>query len=174
MILTLFNTNKDLCNAWAKEFSTEIACGKVRVLCTDLHNLPKHQFTATAGNSYGIMDGGIDLAFRNILGLEVQDKVQWFIAQYYHGFLPVGEAVVVETKHEKCGNLIYAPTMEYPMTVNEWSAFKAMLAILVRTVQIGNVESLAVCGLGTGIGGVPPELAAKMMKKAYDVCYGGG
>ncbi len=52
------------------------------------------------GNSFGIMDGGLDLAIRSHLGLEVQERLQSLIVKQFHGELPAGCAIVVESGHD--------------------------------------------------------------------------
>ncbi|WP_444907583.1 hypothetical protein ACJJIR_05455 [Microbulbifer sp. SSSA008] len=51
-------------------------------------------------NSFGIVDGGLDLPIRDRLGFQVEDRVQERIKYDFHGELPVGSAVVVPTSHE--------------------------------------------------------------------------
>jgi Macro-like domain len=46
-------------------------------------------------NSFGYMDGGIDLAYRRYFGLELQSRVQTKIKSEFRGELPVGQAMVV-------------------------------------------------------------------------------
>ena len=48
-------------------------------------------------NSFGIMDGGLDLAIRDTLGLVVQHRVQRTIVDRHHGELPIGCAEIVAT-----------------------------------------------------------------------------
>jgi len=85
--------------------------------------------------------------------------------------LLIGEAIVVPTEDVRIPWLICAPTMRVPMrirtTVNAYLAMKAIL-IAARTHKTDiPIETLAVPGLGTGIGQLAPELAAGQMAQAY-------
>ena len=68
-------------------------------------------------NSFGFMDGGLDLAIRDALGYGVQKAVQEIIRERHHGELPVGAAEVVETGHASWPFLVVAPTMRVPERV---------------------------------------------------------
>src|ERR1700730_3625390 len=82
-------------------------------------------------NSFGYMDGGIDLAYLRFFGLELQSIVQQKIKSDFHGELPVGQAMVVPTGHESIPYLVAAPTMRIPdkigETVNVYLSFRAPL-----------------------------------------------
>jgi O-acetyl-ADP-ribose deacetylase (regulator of RNase III) len=124
-------------------------------------------------NSFGIMDGGLDLAIRNHLGFEVQERVQRQIVERFHGELPVGSAVVVETGHATWPYLVAAPTMRVPeniaQTVNAYLALRAALLAVERfNKEAGKavVRSMLCPGLGTGIGGIEPKRCAVQMRMA--------
>ena len=117
-------------------------------------------------NSFGIMDGGLDLAIRNELGFVVQQRVQRAIIDNHHGELPVGAVVVVETGDPRWPLLVAAPTMRIPepvgATLNAYLAARAaFLACLSR-----GVASMVCCGLATGIGAMEPRRAAVQMRMA--------
>lgn len=50
-------------------------------------------------NSFGFMDGGIDLAYSNFFGWDLQDRLQETLRREHAGELPVGGAVVTPTPH---------------------------------------------------------------------------
>jgi len=124
-------------------------------------------------NSFGFMDGGIDLAYRRYFGVEVQSRVQARIRSEFFGELPVGQATVVATGHQEVPFLVAAPTMRIPDriadTVNVYLAFRAaLLAVLAHNHGSPTViESLRVPALGTGIGSMPLVRAARQMHAAY-------
>src|SRR5262245_53290885 len=80
-------------------------------------------------NSFGFMDGGIDLSYSHFFGWELQDRLQQLLHRDHAGELPVGAAVVVPTQHETIPFLVSAPTMRVPAniseTVNVYLAFRA-------------------------------------------------
>ncbi len=69
-------------------------------------------------NSFGFVDGGIDLLYAQHFGWEVQDRLQELI-RTRHRELLVGSAKMVETGHARIPFLIAAPTMRVPMILRE-------------------------------------------------------
>jgi O-acetyl-ADP-ribose deacetylase (regulator of RNase III) len=124
-------------------------------------------------NSFGFMDGGIDLAYRRYFGLDLQSRVQTKIRSEFHGELPVGQAMVVPTGHETVPYLVAAPTMRIPDrvddTVNAYLAFRAALLAVLAHNDADNapIKSLRAPALATGIGAMPLARAAHQMHSAY-------
>ena len=127
-------------------------------------------------NSFGYMDGGIDLVYVQRFGWELQDRLQSHLKEQHDGELPVGQATIVETLDTEIPYLISAPTMRVPAnvstTLNAYLAFRAA----IRAVKQHNVEnempirSVLCPGLCTAIGRMPADLAARQMAAAYSVC----
>jgi len=112
------------------------------------------------------MDGGIDLAVRNMFGVQLQDSVQWVIAHRFNGLLPVGKCIIVPTHHRKFPNLIYAPTMVTPQSIpaeNVYNCFKSILNSVPDDYDI----DIACCGLGSLTGKLPYKVVAETMLSAY-------
>jgi O-acetyl-ADP-ribose deacetylase (regulator of RNase III) len=128
-------------------------------------------------NSFGIMDGGLDLAIRSEMGTDIQKRVQAVILERYHGEMPVGVAEVVETGHARWPFLVVAPTMRVPEpvsnTLNAYLAFRATLvAIRSFNDESLRIDSVVVPGLATGIGGMEPRRCAAQMRVAFDQVLG--
>lgn len=133
-------------------------------------------------NSYGWMRGGIDAVYARAFP-EVEEQVRSAVLAYHGGELPVGEALLVPTGVPNPIWLISAPTMREPGerlpadTVHPYLAARAVLRLwasavlesgaLVRQV----VRSIAMPGLGTGVGGVAPELCARQIAAAWDEVF---
>jgi O-acetyl-ADP-ribose deacetylase (regulator of RNase III) len=121
-------------------------------------------FTADAivspANSFGYMDGGIDLAYRGFFGPEIEARLQRHIQTQHHGELPVGQAVVIETRHHTIPFLVSAPTMRVPAviedTVNVYLGFRAALLAVRRHNESAArpIKSLLSPAFGTGVGGM--------------------
>lgn len=158
-----------LCRAWREAFADEES---FEVVQGDYFSREADAMVSPA-NSFGIMDGGLDLAIRDALGFQVQQNAQKIIVDKHHGELPVGSAEVVETGHAKWPHLVVAPTMRIPesvsLTVNAYLAFRAAL-LAIRTWN-GNahtkIRSLVCCGLGTGIGNLDERRCAVQMRMAW-------
>lgn len=130
-------------------------------------------------NSFGFMDGGLDLKYSQFFGWELERRLRGVLEEHHLGELPVGQAVIVETEPPDIPYLISAPTMRVPMQVaNTPNAFLAFRAIL-QAVQLFNqtehrkITSILCPGLGTGEGKMPPERCAYQMLKAYEICIHG-
>ncbi|GIG67701.1 macro domain-containing protein [Phytomonospora endophytica] len=118
-------------------------------------------------NSFGFMDGGLDGRYLVHFGQSIQTAVRARIFHDHDGELFVGEALAVETGDASVPWLIAAPTMRVPMrlpadTVNPYLAMRAIL----RCAAGLGVTSVAVPGLGTGVGGVPAATCARQMAAA--------
>ena len=130
-------------------------------------------------NSFGFMDGGIDMAISRHFGWHVQERVQKTIQSKFHGELIVGMADIVATDNPQIPYVIAAPTMRVPMllehtSVNVYLATRAVL-LLIKFGSFPDgraidkiVKRVAIPGMGTGVGGFPPAICAKQMKQAVD------
>jgi len=127
-------------------------------------------------NSFGRMDGGIDLAYRNHFGLHIERTVRTVIENDFGGELPVGRAVIVPTGNRRIPRLVVAPTMRRPGDISETeNAYLAMRAALEAVREHNEkraeapddrIRTLLVPGMGTGVGGMGPSDAADQMKRA--------
>ncbi len=168
--LILIDRSPPLVDRWWEQFSD---CPEVEVIAGDYFQRPADAIVSPA-NSFGIMDGGLDLAIRDTLGFSVQDRIQAVILEKYHGELPVGSAEVVPTDEPRWKYMVAAPTMRVPesvaFTLNAYLAFRAVLVAVEnfnRAAGKRAIDSLVCCGLGTGIGKVPPARCAAQMRVAY-------
>lgn len=130
-------------------------------------------------NSYGWMRGGIDALYARAFP-EVEQLVRSGVLAYHGGELPVGEALLVPTGVSNPGWLFSAPTMREPGstlpadTVNPYLSARAVLRLWAEGVLANGtpvrhlVRSIAMPGLGTGVGGASPELCATQFAAAWD------
>jgi O-acetyl-ADP-ribose deacetylase (regulator of RNase III) len=167
----LIDRSPTLVDRWKEQFAD---CPGVESVAGDYFHRPADAIVSPA-NSFGIMDGGVDLAIRDQLGFPVEGRLQAVIVQRHHGELPVGCAEVVETGNPQWRYLVAAPTLRVPepvpFTINAFLAFRAvLLAVENFNKQCGRreIDSLACCGLGTGIGQISPNRCA-IMRAAYQV-----
>jgi len=170
--LVLIDRSQPLVDRWKEQFSD---CPEVEVLVGDYFQRPADAIVSPA-NSFGIMDGGLDLAIRDQLGFTVQERLQAAIVEKYHGELPVGSAEVVPTDDPRWRYMVAAPTMRVPesvaFTLNAYLAFRAILVAVENFNKASGqrtIDSLVCCGLGTGIGKVAPTRCAAQMRVAYQL-----
>ncbi|RKH17353.1 Appr-1-p processing protein [Corallococcus sp. CA047B] len=171
----LIDRAPQLVKAWAEAFE---AFDFVSVVEGDFFSVSADAMVSPA-NSFGIMDGGLDLAIRDTLGLLVQDAVQKAIVERHHGELPVGAAEVVSSGDARWPFLVAAPTMRIPesvaQTVNAYLAFRAILLAVKRHNEAAGapvIRTLVCPGLGTGIGGLEPRRCAAQMRMALKQVLG--
>lgn len=129
-------------------------------------------------NSFGFMDGGIDMAISRFFGWHVQERLQRVIHTKHHGELLVGQAEIVKTDYNQIPYVISAPTMRVPMilkdSVNVYLAIRAVLTLVKygtfedNTAIADKVKTISLPGMGTGIGRVSPEIFARQMKQAIE------
>lgn len=161
----------DLYYAWRKHFKNVSA---VEVIDGDILQQSGDAIVSPA-NSFGYMDGGLDLKYSQHFGWDLEAKVRNVLEREHYGEIPVGNAIVVETLLEDIPFLISAPTMRVPMdvsqTVNAYLAFKAVLTECMRHNQNSNqkINTVLCPGLGTGEGRMDAETCACQMRRAYDV-----
>jgi len=166
---------EDVTTAWGSTFSN---LPDVKISCGDIFQHSADAIVSPA-NSFGYMDGGIDLVYSRFFGWELESSLKTLLVRQHYGELPVGQAVIVPTGHESIPFLVSAPTMRVPSnigsTANVYLAFRAALIAVLEHNRTGNqpIVSLLVPGFGTGIGGVPSEQAARQMRLAYDVTIAG-
>lgn len=110
-----------------------------------------------AANSHGIMGGGVAGVIRRAAGQEVEDQIR---AQTP---IPVGQAVLTSGGKTKFKGIIHAPTMAEPgMRIPARNVALATRAALLLADE-KSFESIAIPGMGTGIGGVTTQDAAMKM-----------
>jgi O-acetyl-ADP-ribose deacetylase (regulator of RNase III) len=171
----LRDINTEMVDAWKAAFA------EVPGILVSHGDIFEHKADAivSPANSFGYMDGGIDLLYSRYFGWELETNLQNLLSEKHYGELPVGQAVVLTTGHKSIPFLVSAPTMRVPTrigeTINIYLAFRAaLIAVLAHNANAAPpIGSLLVPGLGTGIGGVTPERAARQMRRAYDAIIGG-
>ncbi|NUM46952.1 MAG: macro domain-containing protein [Anaerolineales bacterium] len=168
--LILIDPKPALCTAWRTHFN---GLPNVEVIAGYFEELPEFDCMVSAANSFGLMDGGVDLAIIRFFGYALQDNVQKRILYEYLGEQPVGTSMIVETGNATHPYIAHTPTMRVPMEIiHTDNVYKAMWAMLlaVRNHNLINerkILTIACPGLGTATGRVPYPEAARQMAVAY-------
>lgn len=175
--VVLIDRSPDLCAAWADAFAERAG---VRVLEGDLLALSCDAAVSPA-NSFADMGGGIDQALDAHYAGRAQPRVREAIARDYLGELPVGAALITRYPVRRLRFLVTAPTMRIPGdvrgSINAYLAMRAALVAILkhnRDSPTDRIASVAIPGLGTGVGRLAYEEAATHMRLAYDTVVGGG
>lgn len=141
------------------------------------------QAVVSPANSFGWMRGGVDAVYAQAFPA-VEQQVRSAVLAYHGGELPVGQALIVPTGASAPAWLICAPTMRNPGellphdTVHPFLAARAVLRLWRDgTLEDGGpvrsaVRTIALPGMGTGVGGVSPETCARQVIAAWDEVIG--
>lgn len=170
MEFKLIGINEKLTQAWENVFKD---IENVNIIKDSIFNQPSDVIVSPA-NSFGYMNGGIDFSISKNLGWHIEKLVQQKIRDDYYGELLVGQSLIVETSHNDFPFLISAPTMRTLRSPNVYLAMKAILTLwkygkLDNGELVKNkVNSLAIPGLGTGVGQVPPIVCERQMRIAWE------
>ncbi len=168
--LILVDPKLELCQCWEKSFEnlpyTEIVQGR-------FEKLPAFDCMVSAANSFGLMDGGVDLAIANFFGQDLVKRVQEKIILEYLGEQPIGTSLIIETGNDRHPFIAHTPTMRIPQPIghtdNVYSAMWAMLLAVRKHNQQRQplIEIIACPGLGTTTGKMSFDEAAAQMACAY-------
>jgi O-acetyl-ADP-ribose deacetylase len=117
------------------------------------------QAIVNAANSRGIMGGGVAGVIKRAAGPEVDEEAR------RQAPIPVGSAVVTSGGRTRYRAIIHAPTMPEPaMRIDPQNVALATRAALALA-DTRDFASVAIPGMGTGVGGVAHADAAAMMIK---------
>jgi O-acetyl-ADP-ribose deacetylase (regulator of RNase III) len=171
MRLILVDRGREFCDVLRSQFRGH---PEVEIVCGRFEELPTFDCVITAGNSFGLMDAGMDLAVVRFFGPHVMELIQKQILQDYLGEQPVGTCIIVPTSHATHPFVAHAPTMRVPMNIQGTDhVYLAMWAALTAAhrhnrSESRQIESIACPGLGTGTGGMDLAEAALQICLAYE------
>ncbi|KOV79612.1 tail protein [Nocardia sp. NRRL S-836] len=170
--------DEPMANAWLAVAAGRNGVRVHRGSVLDIHA----QAVVSPANSQGWMRGGIDAVYAQAFPM-VESNVRSAVLALHGGELPVGEAQVVATGETEPAWLISAPTMRMPGellpgdTVHPYLAARAVLRLwLEGRLEDGTpvrdaVHTIAMPGLGTGVGGVAPTTCARQVAAAWDEAF---
>jgi O-acetyl-ADP-ribose deacetylase (regulator of RNase III) len=169
--LVLVDPIAEICSAWKQHFED---LPNVKIVNGHFEDLRAFDCMVSAANSFGLMDGGVDLAIVQFFGYELMDRVQDHVLTHYLGEQPVGTSFIIETGHAKHPFLAHTPTMRVPMRITRTdNVYRAMWAMLLAvrqhnlTSKHAMIKTVACPGLGTLTGQMPAGEAARQMAAAY-------
>jgi O-acetyl-ADP-ribose deacetylase (regulator of RNase III) len=164
--------NLPLVNKWKAAFEN---CDDVEASCGNVLDIAADAIISPA-NSFGFMDGGVDLAYSNHFGWDLEKRLQAVIKKEFNGELPVGMSTIIKTGDNTIKYLISCPTMRIPedvsKTLNAYLAFRAaFIAVFKHNEEHSDdpITSILCPGLGTGVGRLSYGACAMQMRYAYDV-----
>lgn len=190
VVYKLRDISKGMVEAWKSRFPESYKT--VQVSKGDIfESAPAADALVSPANSFGFMDGGIDMAYSNHFGWQMQERLQKVIREEHDGEILVGQAVIIPAYDEQkppsekdlkgfnegvpIKYLISAPTMRVPQgvenTVNAYLAFRAVI-LAVHKHNARNpgeqIRSVLCPGLGTDVGMMDHDQCANQMCLAYE------
>ncbi|WP_284749985.1 macro domain-containing protein [Amycolatopsis sp. RTGN1] len=176
--LVLCAVDEPLATAWTSAAAK--VTGRVRVHRGSVLDVVA-QAVVSPANSYGWMRGGIDAVYARAFP-GVEQSVRSAVLAFHGGELPIGEAVIVPTGEAEPAWLISAPTMRGPgerLPADTVHPYLAARAVFLQWRDGGldqgpvreYVDTIAMPGLGTGVGGVDPATCARQVAAAWDEVF---
>jgi len=108
-------------------------------------------------NSLGYMGGGVAGVIKRVGGSIIEEEA------VIKAPIPVGSAIITTAGSLPFKGVIHAPTIEEPaIETTEEKVRKAVRASLELADKMG-FKSIAMPGMGTGVGKLPKDIAAKAM-----------
>jgi len=164
----LIDRNKEMVDAWYEEFKNyanfEFYHGDIFDKSADI--------VASPANSFGFMNGGIELAYSNRMGWHIQEEFQRRIQEEYDGEILVGQSCLIDTDFTQYPKILLAPTMRVPLYLNGTpNVYLSAKAIFLGVKRYSENASCVIPGLGTGTGYVPYKMCAQKMRMAYEDFY---
>lgn len=186
VVFTLIDRQEALVKAWRDEIIGQQGFENFEVLQGDIFSFrpvpgPGLIALVSPANSFGDMNGGIDLVYTMEFGDDLQKHLQTEIYTKKYGELIVGDALIINIPRTYRGTvpislLISAPTMRHPSVVsNTMNAYLAFRAVLIQVYEYNRritdknlkIKQVICPGLGTAIGKIPVIKCAQQMYLAW-------
>ncbi|MBO7448743.1 MAG: macro domain-containing protein [Clostridiales bacterium] len=165
MHIYLIDNNINTVNAWSQYFSDNPDFTIFHGGFDFFMQTHKVDCIVSPTNSYGLMDGGYDLAITEWFGRDLMSHVQSYILEHFRGEQPVGSSVFIDTGTIK---LIHTPTMRIPSRIKDpMVVYTCMRTCLILALE-KKISSILIPAFGGGCGAVPSETIANMMSLAYN------
>lgn len=161
MKITITDLNETLIDCCKREIAYSNITD-LDAVCGDIFGQPAYG-VVSPGNSFGFMDGGIDLLYVRRFGWDVEKKLQQVIRDDCNGELLVGEAVTVRLTDPNFSLLIAAPTMRVPMTIMDPTSVRLATRAAVSAARVFKAAAIVMPGMGSGTGKVKDNWVAAMM-----------
>lgn len=169
MEIILFDIDDKMTECWRKAFKDLDNVHIENMEFSELMDSEKYSIDmiVSAANSFGIMDGALDLAYRNYFGLNLQKEVQKKIYALFLGEQPVGSSMIVDMPDCEGVKLCHTPTMRIPQPVDPRIVYTAMRSTLVAAHK-EKAKVILIPAFAHLTGRVRADIVSKLMRRAYD------
>lgn len=126
----------------------------------------KVQCVVSPANSFGIMDGGYDLALTKWYGKQLQKRVQKYIIGNYYGEQPVASSFIIDAGKDN-QYIIHTPTMRTPEKIIDTRIIYQAMRTTLMVAKQNQIKSILIPMFGGLTGCVRPQVVAEMMYLGY-------
>lgn len=117
------------------------------------------------GNSFGIMNGGYDLAITNYFGTKLTRRVQKYIrSNCKEHAQEVGTSIILDTKKDGI-KLIHTPTMVIPLPMKDTDIIRECTESTLKLAKDNDIKSIVLPAFGGGYGEVDAPVIAQKMEE---------
>jgi O-acetyl-ADP-ribose deacetylase (regulator of RNase III) len=110
-------------------------------------------------NSYGYMGGGVAGAIKRAGGIEIEKEA------VSKAPISLGRAIFTNSGSLPCSIVIHSPTMKQPVMKIKKENVEVATRAALRLAADKKIKTIAIPGMGTGVGGVLLDDAARVMIK---------
>ena len=166
MKIYLLDRKHNMVKCWKKYF---VGMDDVEVVFNDFANFMEEyvvECIVSPANSFGLMDGGYDLAITKWFGDGLMRKVQKYIVENFNGEQPVATSFLIDIGYKNI-KLIHTPTMREPEAIKEpLVIYQCMRTTLLEAIK-NNINSIVIPAFGGGCGSLDYDLIARMMYRGF-------
>jgi O-acetyl-ADP-ribose deacetylase len=108
-------------------------------------------------NSFGYMGGGVAEAIKKVGGQSIEDEA------VEQAPVQVGDAIITGGGDLVCEKVIHAPTMHNPAEKTDTHKVSWAVTAALELADAKEMRTVGLPGMGTGVGGVKKDEAAKVM-----------
>ncbi len=166
MKIYLLDRNYSIVECWRERFA---GVKDVEIVSDDFArfmNTHDVECVVSPANSFGLMDGGYDLAISKYFGWDLSKKVQQYIIDNLYGEQPVGTSIIVDINEKQ--KLIHTPSMRTPSHIKEPLIIYNCMRTCLMLAKQNNIKSIVIPAFGGECGNVSFSLLAEMMFQAYN------
>lgn len=116
MHIYLIDKNINTINAWSQYFSENPDFTVFHGSFDYFMQTHKVDCIVSPANSYGLMDGGYDLAITEWFGPGLMSQVQSYILEHFRGEQPIGSSILIPAFGGGCGD-VSPETIAYMMNL---------------------------------------------------------
>ena len=167
MKIYLLDKNQGMVKAWKSYFCNCKDVEIVNMYLEDFLSIYDVECVVSPANSYGLMDGGYDLAISEYFGWGLSKKVQSKILNDYFGEQLVGTSIIVDIEGTD-KKLIHTPSMRSPSRIKDpMVVYYCTRATLMCAIK-NDINSIVIPAFGGNCGGLDFDVIAHLMKEAYE------